>query len=104
MIKINVTHEKEKTVIKIDGHAGYSDKGKDIVCAGVSTLFCTLAEYLMENDKALEYKGSSGNALITAKTEDGKILDSVETILTGYRMLAEEYGDYVTIEEREEPT
>lgn len=104
MIKIDVTHGKDKTTIKINGHAGYSEYGKDIVCAGVSTLFLTLAEWLMEKDKALEYRGDSGNAIIVAKTDKGKILEPVETILTGYRMLAEEYKDYVVIEEREDLT
>ena len=104
MIKIDVTHGKDKTTIKINGHAGYSDHGKDIVCAGASALFFTLGERLLDLDKAIEVKGESGNATIIAKTDKGKILESVETILTGYRMLAEEYGDYVSIEEREEPT
>jgi len=104
MIKINVIYSKEKTTIEIDGHAGYSDKGKDIVCAGVSSLYFTLGSRLLDLDKAIEVNGTEGHAIIVAKTEKGKILESVETILTGFRMLADDYSDYVILEEREEPT
>lgn len=38
------------------GHAGYAEKGKDIVCAGASALFYTAAEYLegMEREGKLK--------------------------------------------------
>ena len=34
--------------IKIKGHAGYDEPGKDIVCAGVSTLVQTLIQSIEE--------------------------------------------------------
>lgn len=30
----------------VEGHAGFAERGKDVVCAGVSALVCTLAENL----------------------------------------------------------
>jgi uncharacterized protein YsxB (DUF464 family) len=35
MIRVNLTPSK----IEISGHANYAEHGKDIVCAGVSTIF-----------------------------------------------------------------
>lgn len=51
MIKI-VFHPKDYEV-RISGHAG-GEKGKDIVCASVSTLFYTLAKCLIESSDMLK--------------------------------------------------
>lgn len=38
--------EEFRTGIQVKGHAGFDSKGKDIVCAGFSTLFFTLLEMI----------------------------------------------------------
>lgn len=45
MIKATVTRNEQRRQYSLDvvGHAGYAEKGKDIVCAGVSAL--TMAAY-----------------------------------------------------------
>lgn len=42
MIKVNVT----KTGICMEGHAGYSKNGQDIVCSAVSAITCSLINAL----------------------------------------------------------
>lgn len=44
MIHINVTN----TEIRMDGHAGCSENGKDLACAAASALTITLANALQE--------------------------------------------------------
>ena len=41
MIHITIKYD-EWFDIQIEGHAGYAEKGKDIVCAAVSALYQTL--------------------------------------------------------------
>ena len=45
MIQIvyEVNPENGRMMLRAAGHAGYAEKGKDIVCAGVSALMQTLA-------------------------------------------------------------
>lgn len=45
MIRIQI--DREHLSIQVTGHAGYAEKGKDIVCAGVSALVQTWAKCVM---------------------------------------------------------
>ena len=47
MIKIEI----KKDLIKIAGHAGYADAGKDIVCASVSSIVYTSVNGIMNIDQ-----------------------------------------------------
>ncbi|MFI3260227.1 MAG: ribosomal-processing cysteine protease Prp [bacterium] len=48
--------EKEKEVIKINGHAMYDDFGKDIVCASVSSIIYTSVNGILSFDsKSIEF-------------------------------------------------
>lgn len=38
MIEITIDHNKTQCSIEIKGHANYAEKGKDIVCASVSSI------------------------------------------------------------------
>ena len=49
-----ITIEINDYELKIHGHAEFAEKGKDIVCAGISTLFYTLYEVLLSNMNMLE--------------------------------------------------
>lgn len=52
MIKIKI--DRENLSLTVMGHADYAEHGKDIVCAGVSSLVNTLALYAQK-------KGGHGN-------------------------------------------
>ena len=47
MIKI----ESEKDRLRVSGHAGYAEVGKDIVCSAVSILVVTLVESLKKQNE-----------------------------------------------------
>ena len=52
MIKVN----KNGNVIKITGHSGYDNAGKDIVCASVSSIIYTTVNGLLNiNEKSIEF-------------------------------------------------
>ena len=87
-----------KDGISVLGHSGYASAGKDIVCAAVSTLVCTLVNSLdaLTRDK-IEYQISDGRGLIRYGdlSEAGKLL--VDSFFIGICMIADEYPDYVRI-------
>ena len=94
MIAVSV----RKDEILIEGHAGYAEFGKDIVCAGVTALTETLIQS-MENlttDK-ISYNIIPGRVDIHFKdlSEKGKLL--VDSFFTGICLIADDFPDYVKI-------
>lgn len=90
---------KPKTMeLKIDGHAGYGKKGKDIVCSAVSTLFFTLGENLLQSLEMIDgtpiIKDDEGCGLICCSPKPeyaGNIALIYRTVLVGMEMIAEQY-------------
>lgn len=89
--------------ITIKGHAGYAPRGKDIVCAGVSTLIQTLIQSVEEltTDK-ITYKMSSGKVYIKfwCLSEQTKTL--INAFFIGVEMIANTYPDNVKIVKKAE--
>lgn len=94
MIKVDVRTDG----ITVDGHAGYAEPGKDIVCAGVTALTQMLIGSIEEltTDK-FEYDISPGRANIKYEnlSEESKTL--VDSFFIGVCMIASEFPDYVRI-------
>ena len=63
MIRCLYEKKGNRHILKISGHAGYDNEGRDIVCAAVSAIFYTLLGALLNySDKGLSYKDESGEA------------------------------------------
>lgn len=84
--------------IEIEGHAGYAEAGKDIVCAGVSALTQTLIKSIedLTSDK-IRYDIMPGKADIYFRnlSEAGKLL--VDSFFLGICQIAAEFSEYVKI-------
>lgn len=95
MIAVSV----RKDVIEINGHAGYAETGKDIVCAGVTALTQTFIRSMqgLTRDE-IEYEVSPGRADIYFRnlSEEGKLL--VDSFFIGICQIADEFPEYVRIE------
>lgn len=84
--------------ITVDGHAGYAEAGKDIVCAGVTAL----VENLIDSIEGLtvdtiQYEVSPGRADIHYKdlSEDGKLL--VDSFFLGICGIEQDFPEHVKI-------
>ena len=95
MIAVSV----RKDVIEINGHAGYAETGKDIVCAGVTALTQTFIRSMqgLTRDE-IEYEVSPGRADIQYGnlSEEGKLL--VDSFFIGICQIADEFPEYVRVE------
>ena len=49
MITVTLNNEKNKVSLKMVGHAGADEKGKDIVCASASMLMYTFLQDIMDD-------------------------------------------------------
>ena len=108
MIKAKFIHEKDIGVIalKVEGHAGQDNKGKDIVCSAASILTYTIAQYLqyvqaqggLQKEPHIEL--NDGDAIIMAKpTEEyeGEVLNAFFVVEVGFSLLAQNYPQYVEL-------
>ena len=88
------------------GHAGFAQTGQDIVCAGVSALAFTAAEYLMqmqnwdklEKDPVILLEPGEirleCSPKITAEEEAEHVFRMLEI---GFRLIAKSYPNNVTV-------
>ncbi len=88
---------RENSLI-IDGHAGYEEKGKDIVCAGVTALTQTLVKSIedLAEDK-IEYDIAPGRADIKYRNLSEKAKTLVDSFFIGICMIVDEFPDHVKI-------
>ena len=103
MVKIEF-NVNEGYNLSVSGHTGAEEKGKDIVCAGVSILFYTLCASLKERESVLEKlmcneEEGNGNIICVPKAEWKNTIECIFwTVLNGFELLANEYPDYVSFE------
>ena len=93
MVKICFNSKELK--IEISGHAGYAEKGNDIVCAAVTALAGTLERCIQERGEGSCAWDSGETAFHAEGTET--LRPHFETVVTGLRMLAEEFPEYVKL-------
>lgn len=93
MIKVKFYTEKDLThKVVIDGHSGYADVGKDIVCASVSSMVITTVNMILRLEKeAISYTTKDGFIEIVIH----KHTDVIDTIIENLRSLLQELaGEY----------
>lgn len=84
--------------ITIEGHAGYAEAGKDIVCAGVTALTENLIDSIESLTKdEIQYEISPGRADIHYKnlSEYGKLL--IDSFFLGICSIEQDFPEHVKI-------
>lgn len=94
MIEVNVRLDG----ITIEGHAGYAEAGKDIVCAGVTALTENLIDSIESlTEDTIQYEISPGRVDIYYMNlaECAKLL--VDSFFLGISGIAQDFPEYVKI-------
>ena len=108
MIKVTFTTEGEKLSLRVEGHAGYAEHGKDLVCASASILAYTVAQYVRiaeEHGNLIspsEMKLEEGDAFISCEPNNFITMEArhmFEYAKLGYRVLQHNYPQYVRLME-----
>lgn len=88
--------------LAVDGHAGYDDGGRDIVCSAISMLCCALAASLSDAPGVddLTVDRAPGRFHLTAAVAEGagQARGMIRMAEVGLGMVAEGYGGWVRIE------
>lgn len=94
MIAVSV----RKDEIQISGHANYTEAGKDIVCAGATTLVQTLIRSIEDlTEDKIEYDISPGRVDIKYRNLSEKAKTLIDSFFIGICMIADEFPDYIQI-------
>lgn len=103
MIIIEITSKNNEIVsIEMNGHSGYAESGKDIVCAGVSSLvYAALNSFdSIEEDRIIVNDGMLKLNLRGKKVSDHDRI-VLEVMLNGFSMIAAQYKKNVKIIKKE---
>lgn len=100
MINAKYTVEDNTHTLVVLGHANYAEYGKDIVCAGVSSIVQALIGWIEENDYKAECIGvddKDGEVIISC--EGGNEIAAVFNMASiGLGQIAYSYPDHMQID------
>jgi len=109
MIHVNVERDANGRIasVQIDGHAGYAEAGRDIVCAAVSAIsigMVNAVEMVLGVQLPTEVKDDGFLRCRMPTTLDEKTADDVQLLLeamvAALRSVEAEYGRYVQVKDR----
>ena len=106
-VKIGYRAEARECSLRVEGHAGQADMGRDLVCASASILAYTMAQIVKAMDAHKDFAEpptielESGDATIVCRAKDdyifAEVLQDLFVIKTGYALLAHNYAQYVQL-------
>ncbi len=109
MIDICIIRNRDNQIekFKVSGHAGYANKGEDIVCAAVSAIVQTavmgISDVLSIDMEYTQTKGYASFCLphdiSLEQIRSAQII--LETMLIGLKSIELQYGSFVSIKELE---
>lgn len=98
-------------ILTLRGHAGYAEKGKDIVCASATILAYTVAQVVTDLysrgklKKKPTIRLDPGNICVVCKPKRGayyQVQTAYDVAKAGYALLAESYPENVRIQSFDE--
>ena len=103
-VRISINRKEREYSLSVKGHAGFSQRGKDIVCAASSVLAYTIGQVvknmhesnMLVDAPTLDF--ADGNATVSCKVtkdHDQALWHNFYTIITGYKLLGHNYPRYV---------
>lgn len=93
MIRVKISDEE----ISVDGHAGYADPGKDIVCAAVSALAQAAVYTIAVYDADAQVDAESGHLFLKFSKHDNYTEGVIDSLKMGVLAVENDYGDFVKV-------
>ena len=104
MIKVSIEYVHQMvSQVKITGHAGYDDKGKDLVCAAVSSISIgtlNALDELANQDCILKLADNLIKIKVLKNSEKSQLI--IDTMIIQLKTLYEQYKDFIEIKQTEE--
>ncbi len=94
MIKVQISKDK----IEILGHSMYDDFGKDIVCAGVSSIVTTTVNAILTFDKDyLEYKSEKDKFTVLINKHNEIVDNLINNMINMLKEVEEDYPNNIKL-------
>ena len=101
MTNIEFTQTDNILCFSCTGHADFAEKGRDIVCAGISALCMALLQRIKELQKEKQTQITdcfiSDGCLILRFTQTEKSEECLNTLMCGFRAIAHTYPENCNI-------
>ena len=94
---IKVVYNDNFKNLKITGHAGYADKGKDIVCASASSIILSSINLAIEFNKDVKYTDDLNKIEVINNTNDENVTKVFSNMITCLQDLEKQYPDNIKI-------
>ena len=94
---IKVVYNKDFKNLKITGHAGYADQGKDIVCASASSIILSSINLAIEFNEDVKYTDDLNKIEIINNTNDENVTKVFSNMITCLQDLEKQYPDNIKI-------
>ena len=93
MINIKIIKENNfVSKVTIKGHSGYSENGRDIVCASISSIAITTVNAIIRiNSEIITFEENDGFLVIEIKKEDRVINILMNNMIDLFKELEEDY-------------
>lgn len=90
-------------IFECTGHTGFDARGSDILCSAVSVLCYTLEDYLLNMEQCgritrlvRDFRdGSVFIEFVCASDDDVPLLQAVDAVMGGFRILADSYPEHI---------
>lgn len=94
MIEYWAGYTRDEVRAAVTGHAGYAEKGHDIVCAGASMMIGALGAAALEAGELIEDRAEDGRELVRAR-RTGRTECYLKMFMDGMKALSNSYPDHV---------
>lgn len=95
MIKVNIYNNDK---IELSGHALFDDYGKDIVCAGVSSVVTTTINAILTfNDNFICYQKNQDKLVIEVNTHNEIVDNLLKNMIDMLKDIEKDYPDNIKI-------
>ena len=94
---IKVVYNKDFKNLKITGHAGYADKGKDIVCASASSIILSSINLAIEFNSEVKFTDDLNKIEIINNTNDENVQKVFSNMILSLEELEKQYPDNIKI-------
>ncbi len=86
--------------LEVSGHAEFSEFGKDLICASVSSIMFGFMNALDELHENVEIRQSTNKIAIINKSESDVVQDYFELVMMQLKTIEESYGDFIKVERK----
>ena len=86
--------------LEVSGHAEYDKKGKDLICASVSSIMFGFMNALDALNEDVQIQQLTNKIIINNHSSCNTIQEYFQLVMTQLKTIEESYGDFIKVERK----